>query len=1107
MPDLNNVKATYNAQTDIEDKISVYLSYNAYYNRIEEINAYVNVNVDEYESKERRVEMEKAGLPIRTSTAEEDALREELRKQVLKDIIGDGSRDAIIKGLKAFALVKTKNAYDLGLIYKKHYDDIAAGKPKPDAKIIERNAIYLAYMDQDMANAKHRGVDEIGRDTSDLLRLESTDNDLNFYFADKMFANLDYEKNMPMSYFMEKIGFQEYEKKQYLLDMGCKASDKVYDVFKKRLMDSGNDEKDITDNDIRYAISEEYSKELSKSVFLESSGSQIERLQMYYSKNMTVDYYLSLLYMDDAAKNEYYNTHDCTADTKLYDLIKSELRVDELLKLRGIDNKAEIDKFLEDNHCTLYGRIPKDMELSEKDVKNAASAYMTSVLDTEEKMNKNIQFMTILEFSKQFTSKTDKDAYYNGRRVAGYAGLPELPEKNYVTEDKIREDFLEKGLSKEEADKKTAKAVEYQKWAYSDGKKRLDTAYLDELKNVYTDSVSEAFGRNPLKFREKPEVLDFFDSNMQMSSVTFLRGVIRELEATGTGKRYKNSTKDRSGNSKEYNDMLKTLKKYYGKTAAGDRDGIDAVKNALREKCLSYISDKKKVRRRQFGRTRFDMVMTLLSDIMPKSEFETVVDSVNTERKVHENDDGFVTVGDYNKKYADIFEAYEEIEEKRQIKAEKDYVTDMPDEYKKRFQHVLNVYGRQPDSGRYLGDDSLYTAFGDEFDNYFEVVNDSFVPIGKGLKERNLSEEDFAAIAYAGSLTDEAGALDKNVEVSMTHLPYKALMTGPKYTIALAAEEISPEVSDYHESIEGGRKAAVQAMVGYANGDKTKLAHVLGSGIRHIAAMCRGREEVDDTFYCNGEMGRRMVDMLDRDPELMQLVIHNEDYMLIMEDIAYIGAVNNAAEIYTKAMEAEKAMSYQDADFNEEGKTELLTDIMLLHVLNESRKKYHNAVKADDKYNKNLKSALDTHIAKTDAAISKEITEDFTKEDRDLMIDRAYNDYEVDKLIAADKYHNDRLMTSINNKKSVDALRKSVRTLVKESGMNKQTPASALASMNDNRIIQKLATLTGKADDKAAGEWNVRVTNAKKDREKSIAEKKARNALRIAKKSARKPHA
>ena len=93
-----------------------------------------------------------------------------------------------------------------------------------------------------------------------------------------------------------------------------------------------------------------------------------------------------------------------------------------------------------------------------------------------------------------------------------------------------------------------------------------------------------------------------------------------------------------------------------------------------------------------------------------------------------------------------------------------------------------------------------------------------------------------------------------------------------------------------------------------------------------------------------------MVAMLERDPEIKQLVLRNEDYNLIREDVLYINAISQAANIYAKAKEAEKILTNPNEQIEKARKTELLTDIMMLRVLNESKDKYHRSVERSETY-------------------------------------------------------------------------------------------------------------------------------------------------------------
>jgi hypothetical protein len=103
-------------------------------------------------------------------------------------------------------------------------------------------------------------------------------------------------------------------------------------------------------------------------------------------------------------------------------------------------------------------------------------------------------------------------------------------------------------------------------------------------------------------------------------------------------------------NSEEFDDVLKYMKAYDDVAASGASiEEIYTAGDNFVKKGLAYIDGKEKVRSSQFGKDRFDAVMTALSLHMDRADFEALCNKINKKRGVLGNrkHEDYVSVDKY----------------------------------------------------------------------------------------------------------------------------------------------------------------------------------------------------------------------------------------------------------------------------------------------------------------------------------------------------------------------------------------------------------------------------------------------------------------------------
>ena len=338
-----------------------------------------------------------------------------------------------------------------------------------------------------------------------------------------------------------------------------------------------------------------------------------------------------------------------------------------------------------------------------------------------------------------------------------------------------------------------------------------------------------------------------------------------------------------------------------------------------------------------------------------------------------------------------------------------------------------------------------------------------FVPIGSSEVRKSLSEKDFAALAYAGTMTTEAAA-EENRHTAYPQL--KTLVTGKYYGTEFMKEPIPSECKYHLDAIVAGRNSAINAMNEYATGDKYPLAHVISSGIRHIAAAARASEKVDDNFILYSEMGSRLMEMLERDEELKTLAITKNETEKIKEDYEFIKSINEAAKIRKNSVEASKNLEWfaeNKPDAKRSEKEELVTDIVMNKFLDYSVKKHAEKRESTNTYKKLNEDALAVAQGAMKGLVAARQAHAISDEEFKRQAKIVDDQVSLERLILADRSRNVTLEVMVPDDESVKELRKNIKELVKDSGICKKSIADIQKELkSEKKLVSKLASLSKK---------------------------------------------
>ncbi|SNU08889.1 hypothetical protein SAMN06297422_12156 [Lachnospiraceae bacterium] len=639
-----------------------------------------------------------------------------------------------------------------------------------------------------------------------------------------------------------------------------------------------------------------------------------------FTNNSTVeDYYKGLGKNNDEIEQLCKDNH-CEKGSNLIEFF-TRTEKEKILNQRKANQKEQADK-----EKKPIEEIPIDLTEPEITKEDAISAikrdYVHEFLDICDSNSLNVSYTEAINAVNQLP-KVNRDHFAKGNYV--YAGTKPT-DGNPDHEIHILKGNNKKLAKNAEEEERIGKEIEeFQKWSKEKGESQALQMSKDGVNKMIQGFEAKIFSGKNMGFRDDSARADLYKNEIKSYDVSFLNGVIHDLEDSAKGKSHKDS--------KEFTKMMKTLREFTYLVSSGSGGSALEKRDNLIKDCLIYIKDKMgRVRTNDYGKKRFDDTLLVLSEIMPEKDFRALVDTINHKRSAKPGSEKYI---DYDKTFRDKYVLGSERsrirlaerarEDKVQQKTLKNQ-TKMLNMDISRIEIIDALFGRKPKAPDFMisalgGSKGAKEAFSD--------IKESFVPIGPYRNDFNLSNKDFAAIAYAATLTPEAAAQDTR-DLNMT--PQQKLNKyGAAYTADFMFDDGTKDCGKWCAGpVQFGREYAASAMRAYAAGQKEPLARILQEGIKTMNNEARRATVLSDTFIANNEMLNRMKGMMNRDPELMRLIL--KDKGLTREDFTNTRDTALGAKIVTDfKVAALKLKNLKDVDTKEK-RMDVVTDIVLKTV-------------------------------------------------------------------------------------------------------------------------------------------------------------------------------
>ena len=732
-----------------------------------------------------------------------------------------------------------------------------------------------------------------------------------------------------------------------------------------------------------------------------------------YNDDMTIDQYLNGLGYTDKEKKDFYEDYKAyhpKPDGNLFKLVRAEQKATN----RSI-RSSEVRNLIKKSFLDRFGQHIADMSLTFK-------------LDAFDKAKK------MLPPKEQKLLDAGSFILTGNKNVP--APTPEDPDKT-----------VELGIGKGSLDPKEKE--EFKKWKETKGKD-----LIEKLKKGRMEKTREHI-KKVLNTTEKLNASsDKIIGSFYMVDKLFLRGAIGDLR----------STKEAAGShedSPQYTAMLKNLIQYEYSVSSNDVPKAVEDRGKLIKSCLDYIADKKgRVRHNIWGQKRFDDTLMILSEVMPKSDFRKLIESINKARGTKPGKSDYI---DYENTYSNVAK-YKEGSDFKRIRDDciasekvlqedtKKNSTRITSEYKDRIERLDSIFGPVPGQV-----DEMIGFFGRGGENgRYEMLPDykeKFDPIGFALEGAELSAKDFAAVAYAATLTPEAAEIDKNYP--MLKSGKKLLLEGEKYTNYLADDRYK-EARGLQNVVQYGREAARDALKEYAKGNKEPLAKIITSSIKHMCLKSKCATKVDDTFIYHAEMGSRMMKMMNRDPELLKYAINNGLSQDVYKEMKHI---KNMSSLMTKDISNRQKLSNTDfiGAASEEQMLEVYTDILLKKVVNRSINNAINKAEANPACLQEIEQIRKDSRIKANEAAKQGGENVITNSMQALHLGN------VNVSLARLKYlPENKLINSFNDPEKYKQLRKEVKNFAKKEGLHKLRVKDFEGKLSNTQFNKKLDTITKK---------------------------------------------
>ncbi|MCR5339472.1 MAG: hypothetical protein K6E75_13045 [Lachnospiraceae bacterium] len=508
--------------------------------------------------------------------------------------------------------------------------------------------------------------------------------------------------------------------------------------------------------------------------------------------------------------------------------------------------------------------------------------------------------------------------------IKGYLSPEE--QKGFVLMDKLM-----KGKVSDPADEK-----KIENWIADKGEGQAADMAKKNTKVSYHGFTKLLTSKTRVYTSVSPGVDEFLERKRE-EKTDYLSAVIEELESTGGGKNWDKVVGVHWNNSKAYEKMLSSIKSYQKALKEHSAGYATAYRQNMVLNCLEYIQGKEKVRTHDFGKKRFDAVMTILyKQLDPDSgDFENLLDIINTKRKVKRGDEDYLDVEKYEEKLKSYQDRGKEIVQQETEK----YVTNLSDEYKTRIHAADAVYAIKPEflPQFYKLDEktkkpTVICFTQEQFGKLTPYDDLNLKAIGG---QGQLSNKDFAAIAFFGALLPgayKAAGTIPDFEGNPISDQDGAECFGTMHTYDLIqANNPRALIGMKVGGMQYGREKAKEAMEAYATGDKKPLAKLLAYGLKFMVNEDKQADTLGANLVLRGEMAGRMLAMLDRDPKLLELMQAGENGMT-KEDLLYVRSMIKAAQIYNSAEQAREKLETvikEGRSLSNAEKEKMMTDLLV----------------------------------------------------------------------------------------------------------------------------------------------------------------------------------
>ena len=233
------------------------------------------------------------------------------------------------------------------------------------------------------------------------------------------------------------------------------------------------------------------------------------------------------------------------------------------------------------------------------------------------------------------------------------------------------------------------------------------------------------------------------------------------------------------------------------------------------------------------------------------------------------------------------------------------------------------------------------------------AVQGYYPPIGAQENDFTyLSNKDFAALAYAGALGQEAYA--KSAEMKPADTEQSDYIRS--YTSGLGSR-IAPDsntVIQTSGSINQGRTEAQKAMEAYKLGNKAPLGALIKNGIQTIVEQQKNNPCIE-TSAVDAEMAQRMINMLNRDSQLMDAAKASG---LRTKDIEYIKNIEALSKVEAASYEATHELAHNPS-LTAGQRSQYMEDIIVKKIVEESQQNALKIRNENKTYQQRINGAAD----------------------------------------------------------------------------------------------------------------------------------------------------